>query len=58
MPDKLCCIVSWAAQVTIQDCMISAARAQEGGIPRHSANAPVVSSHRLNELILGGVPNL
>ena len=58
MPDELRCVVSWAAQVTVQDGVISAASTQEGVVPRHSANAPVVPTHSFDQLIIFCVPNL
>ena len=38
--------------------MVSAARAQEGVVPRNGANAPTVPSHGIHNLAFDSVPNL
>ena len=58
MTDKLGRVVGWAAQVTVQDAVVTAAGAKKGIVPRYGADATVVSSHSLDKFVLGCIPNL
>ena len=56
--EQLCRVVLWRSQVTVQDAVVAATRAQEAIVPSDGADATIVASQRLEEFIFGCVPDL
>ena len=58
MTRKFSSVVFWASQVPVQDAVISTTRAEESVVPCYCTNAAIVATHRLDQSILGRVPDL
>ena len=58
MADQLGSVILRRAQIPMQDTVIAATRAQEAIVPSDGTDATIVAAKRLQELILGCVPDL
>ena len=58
MAEQLGSVILRRAQIPMQDAVIAAPRAQEAIVPSDGTDATIVAAKRLQELILGCVPDL
>ena len=56
--NQFCSEVLWAPQISVENAVVAAARAQERVVPSDGTDAAIVATQRLNQLGLCRVPDL
>jgi hypothetical protein len=58
MSDEFCLIIVLRSQVSVENCLVSGARAQKLAIPSDGADSPLMAGKGLDQFAFLGVPDL